>query len=573
MAHNPDALDKTLADVDAQLGDARDRGDFIKADELYATLSGLKASVAEARENIVDGKFKLECSILEQQREREAMTVTRGMRRMENDVNMHIEARVADLEVRASPCPLPLIPHPLALRTVLNRFRPASVPQRIHQKERSELEQLLQDKVKLEFTPTPEMLAIKACVEHLLRARNFDKAEVARRDLINQEQKDRRTFAESLWRSWGCRRNKLAYKQSIERARCESDVASRKAMYQVDQKDAKTTVERKHQYHMQCLAEKYTKLNNHARTTTKNAQLRLPPMKASGGIPVSVSEGEDETRSANMLLDGPKGRILVKGWVFRKGNGKIGLAGKGKENGRPKSSGMIMGPEGRIKVRTKRSQSAGGEVAAMRWDHQYAVLTRHSGIHLYTSQDAFEAGESAVSHMELGNGELRVPREDDTEVNWAPSRLVLELINVCTSTMGPPDVEGCEPQLVKEIRLVCLKIDTDKPVLERHAEMQAWEHHLNKCMRTHGQVDTVLMVANRLGAAVLQQHNHSHGGSNGASASAHDPGHHNGAHSMHDVHASQSDGSLPDYGAVTSIAVGDGKKATWTNQAFKQRWY
>jgi hypothetical protein len=100
MAHNPDALDKTLQDVDAQLGDARDRGDFIKADELYATLSGLKASVAEARENIVDGKFKLECSILEQQRQREALTVTRGMRRMENDVNMHIEARVADLEVR-----------------------------------------------------------------------------------------------------------------------------------------------------------------------------------------------------------------------------------------------------------------------------------------------------------------------------------------------------------------------------------------------------------------------------------------------------------------------------------------
>lgn len=104
MAHNPDALDKTLADVSVQLADARDRGDFILADELHAKLTGLKASVAEAREDIVDGKFKLECSILEQQRQREANTVTRGMRRMENDVNMHIEARVADLEVSARAC-------------------------------------------------------------------------------------------------------------------------------------------------------------------------------------------------------------------------------------------------------------------------------------------------------------------------------------------------------------------------------------------------------------------------------------------------------------------------------------
>ena len=104
MAHNPDALDKTLADVSVQLADARDRGDFILADELHAKLTGLKASVAEAREDIVDGKFKLECSILEQQRQREANTVTRGMWRMENDVNMHIEAHVADLEVSARAC-------------------------------------------------------------------------------------------------------------------------------------------------------------------------------------------------------------------------------------------------------------------------------------------------------------------------------------------------------------------------------------------------------------------------------------------------------------------------------------
>ena len=304
MAHNPEALERTLTDVDLQLKDARDRGDFTKAEELHATLSGLKASVAQAKEDIVDGKFQLEASILEQQRTSEARTVARGMRHMENDVNMHIEAQVADLE-------------------------------RIHQKERAELEQLLQDKVKLEFTPTPEMLRLKSRVEHLLKTREFSKAEVARRDLINQEQKDRRLFAEALWRSWGCRRNKLAYKQSIERARCESDVASRKSQYQVDRKASQDMVERKHRYNMQSLQEKYTNINNAARNKTRNAKLRLPPVAAGGGIP--VSEAADEVLSETALCGGPQGRVLVKGWVFKRSNQKIQLAGK--ENGRPASSG------------------------------------------------------------------------------------------------------------------------------------------------------------------------------------------------------------------------------------------
>ena len=30
MAHNPEALERTLTDVDLQLKDARDRGDFTK---------------------------------------------------------------------------------------------------------------------------------------------------------------------------------------------------------------------------------------------------------------------------------------------------------------------------------------------------------------------------------------------------------------------------------------------------------------------------------------------------------------------------------------------------------------
>jgi len=433
---------------------------------------------------------------------------------------------------------------------------------------------LLQDKVRLEFTPTPEMLTLKARVEHLLRSRDFNKAEVARRDLIEQEQKDRRAFAESLWRSWGCRRNKLAYKQSIERGRCESDVASRKSMYQVDKKESAATVERKHQYHMQCLQEKYTKLNNHARVSTRNAKLRLPPMKASGGIPVSVTEGEDEQQAARTLLDGPKGRVLVKGWVFRKNHGKISLAGK-ENTGRPSSSGMIMGPEGRRKVRTKRSQSAGGEVAAVRWERQYAVLTRHSGIHLYESEAAFDAGESAVAHMELSNGELRVPRDSDSEVNWNPSKLILELINVCTSSFAPSEDKGAEPQLVKEIRLVCLKIDTDQPVLEKHAEFQRWEHHLNKSMRTHGQVDAVLKVANRLGAAVLKQHHNSddaHSMSHGASADGLGLGHSFSEGSLGLGHGLDGASSFDDGLAVSTVAVGQGK-STWTNQAFRPRWH
>jgi hypothetical protein len=109
-------------------------------------------------------------------------------------------------------------------------------------------------------------------VEFLLRANEFDRAEVTRRDLVNQERRDRKVrrprpapaprpcgesnraavpqrpparrgimsacwggqaYAESLWRSWGQRRNKLAYKQSLERARCESDIAARKAHFSV----------------------------------------------------------------------------------------------------------------------------------------------------------------------------------------------------------------------------------------------------------------------------------------------------------------------------------------------------
>lgn len=210
-------------------------------------------------------------------------------------------------------------------------------------------------------------------------------------------------------------------------------------------------------------------------------------------------------------------------------------------------------------------------MGAVRWERQYAVLTRHSGIHLYESEAAYNSGENAIAHMDLANGELRVPREDDSEVNWNQPRLILELINVCTTSFAPAAQKGAEPLLTKEIRLVSLKIDTDQPVLEKHAEFQRWEHHLNRCMRVHGKVDAVLKVANRLGSAVLSQH---HNTSDGASMSQ---------KSTAGITQSYSEGSLglgfgteqsafDDGLSMSTVAVGH-KKATWTNQAFKPRWH
>lgn len=90
--------------------------------------------------------------------------------------------------------------------------------------------------------------------------------------------------------------------------------------------------------------------------------------------------------------------------------------------------------------------------------------------------EAFVQGEEAIAHMELSNGELRVPRESDAERNWQPARNVLELINVCTSCKEV--VEGTEV-LAKEIRPVTLKLEVNK-------DFREWEHYLSKCMRTHG---------------------------------------------------------------------------------------
>ena len=38
-------------------------------------------------------------------------------------------------------------------------------------------------------------------------------------------------------------------------------------------------IERKHRYHMQCLQEKFTNVNNHAKVEVRNKSIRLPPVR------------------------------------------------------------------------------------------------------------------------------------------------------------------------------------------------------------------------------------------------------------------------------------------------------
>ena len=184
-------------------------------------------------------------------------------------------------------------------------------------------------------------------------------------------------------------------------------------------------------------------------------------------------------------------------------------------------------------------------------------------------------GEEAIAHMELSNGELRVPRESDAERNYQPARNVLELINVCTSCKEV--VEGTEV-LAKEIRPVTLKLEVNK-------DFREWEHYLSKCMRTHGaraldsvarlaltgcgagQIETVLKIANRM----TKHKNHAD------SSLARDA---ENESTMGGVCYSRSEGSLggvgggylEEDGVVSSVAVDHGKK-TWTNSNFRPRWH
>lgn len=330
-----------------------------------------------------------------------------------------------------------------------------------------------------QFTPTPEMLELKARVETLLKARSFDKAEIARRDLIKQEQHDRRAFAESLWRSWGCRRNKLAYKQSIERSRCESDISAAKAKFQVDRKESIAVVERHHNYQVQGTQERYNKLSIEARTSTRNAKLRLPPVSgASGSIPVSLEDAASEDGAGATFV--PHGDVVQQGWLFRKCHTKRSVVDKGK----------LTGPAGRRAVRTKRSQSAGGQIAPMKWERLYAVMIAHEGIFLYNGRDAFASGCDANAHVDLSNAELSVSPEPPN--NNLSRKLVFELINACittrpstneagdrsSSSIGTTGTEG-QQYTTKEIRTLHLQPESKQ-------EFTAWEEKLAMCMPRHG---------------------------------------------------------------------------------------
>ena len=324
------------------------------------------------------------------------------------------------------------------------------------------------------------MLALKTRVETLLKAGRFDKAEVARRDLIDQEHHDRKRFAESLWRSWGCRRNKLAHKQSLERARCESDIASMKARFQADRQETLSGLERQHNFQAQCVRERYAKLNAQARTRTRNARLRLPPVQAQGGIPMG---GEDSVASVHnhgdgrmstfgRLRNGPRGEVLQQGWLFRKCQ---------RSAARSMSAGKITGPEGRRVMRTRRSQSAGGQVATARWERVYVVMPAGGGLFLYKSEDAFASGQHAIAHVDLANGELRLPAEEPPEKrNYQPARLIFELVNVCITSCDA-DGERRGP-MHKELRVLCLQA-------EDRSDYTAWHHCFSTCMRRHGTPD------------------------------------------------------------------------------------
>lgn len=285
LAKNAKAYEKTMDNMDQQLGDAITNGEFTKAEELFATATGLQSSVARANEEIVGGKFMFEAGMLDEARYAEATTTAAYLNQMERQVNAQIEARVHELE-------------------------------RVHQNEREELEQLLQDKVRLEFTPTPEMLDLKAKVEFLLASQQFDRAEFTRQNLIKQERGDRKVYAESLWRIWGQRRNKLAYKQSLERARCESDISARKAHFSVQKKEFFKIIDRKHQYHLQLLQSKFTNVNNHAKVEVRNKTLRLPPVDPKGSIPLG---NEERHRPGEVQeLPSPVGKVLYKSYLHRK---------------------------------------------------------------------------------------------------------------------------------------------------------------------------------------------------------------------------------------------------------------
>ena len=98
LAKNTKAYEKTVGNLDRQLELAITQGEFTKAEELFATLTGLQTSVARANEEIVGGKFMFEAGMLDEARYNEATTTAAYLNQMERQVNAQIEARVHELE-------------------------------------------------------------------------------------------------------------------------------------------------------------------------------------------------------------------------------------------------------------------------------------------------------------------------------------------------------------------------------------------------------------------------------------------------------------------------------------------
>jgi hypothetical protein len=150
-------------------------------------------------------------------------------------------------------------------------------------------------------------------------------------------------------------------------------------------------------------------------------------------------------------------------------------------------------------IRTKRSQSAGGAVAATKWERLYAVMVSHGAILLYKSNADFLEGKEAVSHVNLANGELRAQSSQQwsnlLDKNFKPAKLVFELINVCVTSVVDDGADESGRSLQKEIRTLSLQPET-KP------EYVTWEGILSTFMRRFGQIETVpLRATSRAGSA------------------------------------------------------------------------
>lgn len=464
LAHNDHAFDETVANLEGQREHARARGAFTRAEELDSTLSGVKNAVMQAKEGIVNGKYMMEREMLTARFEDEKDKLSGTLSSAQERVSHGNVMQIAELE-------------------------------RIHHAERVQLEQLLHDKVRHEFTPTPSMLDLQKQIQYLLQSREYDRAEVVRRDLVNQEHKERKQWAEELWRSWGCRRNRLAYQQRVERARVESDISSTRAKLAVQSAEEAERLAKRYEFTQRVLDEKFMPINAAAKQRVRNTALRLPAVVNEGKTIPFASEGEEQVSHTSA----PGGKILHRGWVFQKGGRKAnGEVSDAVEHGRRSRSGgapVSLGADGTRFKGSRRSQSAGGAVSATVWRRHFAVLSSENGLHLYTSEEDFSSDPTSAvavvaggAHIALRDTELRVVRQPLSERNYQPGgRLTLELVNSLYTTRAH-GMDTAAPELCSEIKVVTL-------LVEQRRDFDFWCHHLAKCTRAYGRADPTVKAA------------------------------------------------------------------------------